>query len=610
VKTIGSIFRRFFLRSIRRKLIFSFLFLIILPISLSSLISFLFLQNAVKDKMNIGNEMAISQATMSIELVFKNLVAASNSLMMDGDIQDIMKQGTPVDRELLYRDSRLMRSKFFAVQTSALDNYQNHFITLLNAEGFSYSTIPMDENEKFQSFMRGLLEKERVVRDANYIKLGEFTHEIDFLPYGQVVRYIILTRAYMDFVDGGKTGDVIVGVQENVISAILKGLVVREGIKGYVINRRGEIISSTAKEDIGTVLPYFEEINASAAHSVDSINVAKFDIMANVSRMERLGWTVVGEVPDALLFSEIAAVRKWLFFVNLGFVVAFFSLAFWIASGISRPVGELKRATSEFATGRLDSRVEVIGEDELALLSLKFNRMAEEIGNLVHKVNEDERAKRELEIQMLYSQINPHFLFNTLNSIRWMADASKVYNVGKIIASLAQLLKSSIIQKNEIIPLAEELENIRHYVTIQKMRFAALFVDEYEVEDEVLQYGMPKLILQPIVENSILHGFAGIAYKGIIRIRAYRDGANVTIVVSDNGIGCSDERLDPNYGAGGAAQGRFSGIGIGNVNERLKLHFGPDYALRMESAVGGGTTTIVRLPILPGNAETERLNDG
>src|SRR5690606_8848398 len=126
------------------------------------------------------------------------------------------------------------------------------------------------------------------------------------------------------------------------------------------------------------------------------------------------------------------------------------------------------------------------------------------------KVNEDEKAKRELEIQMLYSQINPHFLFNTLNSIRWMADASKVYNVSKFITSLAQLMKSSIIQKNEIIPLAEELENIRHYITIQKMRFSALFTEEYKIEEDTLNLGIPKLILQPIVENSILHGFASI----------------------------------------------------------------------------------------------------
>ncbi|WP_108991155.1 sensor histidine kinase [Paenibacillus agaridevorans] len=596
MKKLGTLFRMLLLRSIRRKLVLSFLFLIVLPISLSGLISFQFLQEAVKDKMNIGNEMAISQAKMNIELLFKNMVAASNSLLMDSEIQDIMKQRSHDDREVLYRNSRLMRSKYFAVQTSALDNYPNHFITLLNAEGFSFSTIPMEENDEFQSFMRSLLDKERVVRNDNYIKLGEYTHNINFLPYGQLVPFVILTRAYMDFIGGGKSGDIIVGIPESALSDILNGIVVRESIRGYVINERGEILSSTNKADIGTVLPYFAEIQK--AGPTDTIEALKFDVIANVSHMERLGWTVVGEVPDKLLYAEIAAVRQWLVYVNLGFIAAFLTLAFWIANGISKPIGKLKRATYEFATGRLDSRVEVSGVDELAMLALKFNKMTEEIGNLVQQVNEDEKAKRELEIQMLYSQINPHFLFNTLNSIRWMAEASKVYNVSKLIASLAQLLRSSIVQKNEIIPIAEELDNIRHYVTIQKMRFAALFVDEYEIEDEVLQYGIPKLILQPIVENSILHGFADISYKGRIHIRAYRHYDNVEIVITDNGVGCDESKLASLLRDKSASSNGFSSIGISNVNERLKLHFGADYALQMNNVAGGGTSTKVKLPIL------------
>ncbi|MGI2297763.1 sensor histidine kinase [Paenibacillus sp. GXUN7292] len=608
MKSIKPFIQRFFLRSIRRKLVFSFLFLIILPISLSSMFSFIFLQDVVKDKLNIGNEMAISQATMNIELVFKNMVAASNSLMMDGEIRDIIKQSAPIEFDEIYHNNTLLKSKFFAVQTSVLDHYPNHFISLLSGQGISYSTISAYENEKFQGSILALLDREGVPRKTNYVKLGEYTHELDYFSHGKV-RYIILVRAYMDVIDGIKTGDVVIGVPESVISAILNGMAVREGIKAHIVNRQGEIISSTAKEQIGEGLPYARIIKGNLPKdTVESIDMAEFGVMANVSHMERLGWTVVSEIPNKLLFSEIAAVRKWLFLINLGFIVAFFSLAYWIANSVSKPVSRLKRAASEFATGRLDSRVEVVGVDELALLSLKFNKMAEEIGNLVQKVNEDEKAKRELEIQMLYSQINPHFLFNTLNSIRWMADASKVYNVSKFITSLAQLMKSSIIQKNEIIPLAEELENIRHYITIQKMRFSALFTEEYKIEEDTLNLGIPKLILQPIVENSILHGFASITYKGIIRLRAYRDESNLTIIISDNGVGCTEEQLKSLLAAKGMERGRFSGIGITNVNERLKLHYGPDYALRMENTSGGGTTSILKIPIHELNHEMRRID--
>lgn len=586
---------KIFFSTIRKKLIFSFLFVIILPIACSSIISSVMLQNAVKEKVNLGNEMALTQICLSIERVYKDMIIASNTLMLDDEILDILKHKQSTDQNLFY-NQRVMDGKFFNVQTSTLDSYTNHFIAVLPRNGGVYTTLQINSFYDNSTFVR-ILDDESLDRKNNYVKLADKSHLVDFPALGKI-RYIVLARAYMEFTNGGKIGDVMIGIPESYMSDILKALGANNGIKGYIVSDEGEIITATNQADIGTKLKYYSEIKSTGTDNISMLELSKNDCIINSRYIEKLGWRVVEEIPNSFFFDEMAAGRRTLIYINLIFIFAFLGVAYFIANSISKPISNLDKATSEISSGNLEARVEVLQSDELGQLSVKFNNMAVQIKELFNKVNEEQKTKRELEMKMLYAQINPHFLFNTLNSIRWMADASRVFNVSKSIVALTNLLRNSIIKTDELITIADEIENIKNYVTLQKLRNASLFEDEYDIDEEILRYRTLKLILQPIVENSIIHGFEGIQYKGIIKIRGYSEEGKIIILISDNGTGMEEEKIKTLMSSNYKSKGRFNGIGLSNVNERLILHFGNEYALKIVSKPGVGMTTTVILPIL------------
>jgi two-component system sensor histidine kinase YesM len=197
---------------------------------------------------------------------------------------------------------------------------------------------------------------------------------------------------------------------------------------------------------------------------------------------------------------------------------------------------------------------------------------------------------------MLQAQINPHFLFNTLNSLKWSAMMSGNDAVKQGIESLSELLRNTILVKEELIPLESEIDNLLHYATIQRIRYGDSFKLSFAMSDEELYACLvPKFILQPIVENSILHAGGEDGRRVGIRVEGRKEGTNLKIVIADDGKGfdMNDARARKT-----SSHAKLSGIGIGNVDERIRLHFGPTYGLATRSAPNEGTETVITLPIL------------
>lgn len=601
MKMVSLFLSNLLLGSIHRRLAFTFLLLIVLPIAFSSVIAVTLLQEKVKSKANIGYEMAVEQAAISIERVYRDMLAASNTLLLDEEIAKILAQGPPSEKNKLFYIQSLMNTKFFNIQVTTLDYYMNHFIALIDREGFAYSTIPAVTDLANEEYSR-ILKHENITEGANYVKLGKSSYSVHFPMTGHDINYILMLRSFMDVTTGTKKGDLIIGIPEQEVASIINGLSLVQGIKGYVIGRDGEVISSTERGEIGTPFRYFEEL---AGRKV----LKDEGLIINSRTMERFGWRVVQVIPSEVLFSDFTNARNLLVYLNVGFLLIFFGASYFIARSISRPIRELDEATEQISSGQLDVRVKVLRRDELGKLSLNFNKMANQIRELFQRVNEDQKTKRELELKMLYAQINPHFLFNTLGSIRWMADASQVFNISKVIVALANLLKSSIIHKDEYVSMREEIDNIRNYITIQKFRYVSKFTDEYEIDESLLDCRIPKLLLQPIVENSIIHGFEGIEYTGVIRVQAYPDKDKMIITISDNGVGATIEEINGLLTDRKKNKDRFSGIGVHHVNERLTLHYGQSYALKMGSAPGEGMVTTVIVPMMTSEERTDERNN-
>ncbi len=301
-----------------------------------------------------------------------------------------------------------------------------------------------------------------------------------------------------------------------------------------------------------------------------------------------------------LLYVQPEPVADWvmrlLYIVAAGTIViclALCALASMLMSRqLFRPVRELNSAMGAVEEGKLDTRLEVRSTDEMGQLAGRFNRMAE---RLQAHLDESVRRRQELseaQIRLMQAQLNPHFLYNTLDTVKWMGKINRVPVVATVAADLADILRSSI-SGDEFVTLGQELTTLGRYVEIQSIRFPGKFTLETDVDEAAADVLVPKLMLQPIVENSIIHGFAGSG--GRITVTARLEGGELEVTVSDDGCGMSEESLR-RFRSADAGEGGRHHLGLRNVDAILRLHYGQEHGLRITSAEGRGTSVAITLP--------------
>lgn len=258
---------------------------------------------------------------------------------------------------------------------------------------------------------------------------------------------------------------------------------------------------------------------------------------------------------------------------------------------IASPIEHMTSTCQHISDGDLEARIQDHGSDELAFLSDNIDSMVTEIQLLLEQQQESEAKKRELELKMLQYQINPHFLFNTLNTLCLVAQMNQDKIVAEGIRSLSELLKNTLINDHEFITIQEEIDNLKHYLSIQAIRYAGSFHANYDIPDDLHSYMLPKLILQPLAENSVLHGSYNDGTVMEIDIRCFRNGQDIVLEIQDHGKGFDmhDKTAVPKG---------LGGIGSRNVNDRIHLYFSDEYGLTISSAPGKGTLSRITIPAI------------
>lgn len=369
----------------------------------------------------------------------------------------------------------------------------------------------------------------------------------------------------------------------------------------YLIDGSGELIYHPRQQLIYAGL--LEENNLSAADYADGTHTETFQGQrrsVTVKTVGYTGWKLVGVVPRANMLDNYGQLMLFFLFVVFFsiFLLVFANLR--LSEWITAPMKQLDRAVKELESGREPVDFTVNGPYEVEHLSRSIQSMVSTLRHLMDDILEQEAQKRRSELDVLQSQINPHFLYNTLDSVVWMTENGRTEDAVVMLTALARFFRISLSRGSNIIPLADELEHARHYLTIQKMRYKNKFSAQISAEDGVESLYTIKLIIQPILENAIYHGMAYADGDGEIQIHAFREGEEVLIEVTDNGPGMPEELveqlLSPNGPAVSGAKG--SGIGFRNVHQRIQLTFGPDYGLTILSEPDNGTTVRIRLPAL------------
>jgi sensor histidine kinase YesM len=323
---------------------------------------------------------------------------------------------------------------------------------------------------------------------------------------------------------------------------------------------------------------------------------------------EKAGWDFDMAIPTNAIRGRLySTIRRTMVIM---FVIALIA----IASGIfavyrmTRSLEKLNRAMFDVSQGNLDSRAEVKGKDEIGRMGAIFNQMADKVKKLLDRISEEEKQKRITEIDFLQAQINPHFVSNTLNTIMWMAKMSNAENIASLAKSLNTLMQSSMRRGSEFIPVYDEIAYTKNYVEIQKYSAFYEFEIDFLIKDDLTSLYTPRFVIQPLVENAIIHGFSDNRDNQRIEVSVFRTGEGLRFEVFDNGKGMNQNQIEEAMNGKQKSKNTYNSIGVKNIQERIKLFFGEKYGLSFESVDGKYTKAILLIPVLTAS-DWENVNE-
>lgn len=378
---------------------------------------------------------------------------------------------------------------------------------------------------------------------------------------------------------------------------------VNEGTKGYVylIDQNGEIIYHPKQKAIYSGL--VEENNLTAAEYDDGNHMEVFqgeERAVIVKTVGYTGWKIVSVLPMKALKMDLIHLRY--FMILIAFITVFLLLLgnLFISGRITDPIRRLESSINQLEEGNMDAEnIYIGGSHEIRHLGRTVKTMVNQMHKLMDDMVKEQEEKTKSELDALQSQINPHFLYNTLDSVVWMIESERNQGAISMVTALASLFRISLSKGNNIITIKDEITHARNYLNIQKVRYKNRFDVDISIDPQIEQCATIKLIVQPLLENAIYYGVGHMEDDGLITIKGYEKEGDIYIDVTDNGMGIPEETVENLLKNKAKARGKGSGIGLWNVNERIRLYFKGEYGLTITSELDEGTTVSIHLPKIP-----------
>lgn len=370
----------------------------------------------------------------------------------------------------------------------------------------------------------------------------------------------------------------------------------------YIVNSKGQIIYHPQQQMLFSGLK--EENTSEISELSDGIHRKK-DNIYNISSLDSCNWKIVGvsfndEITQAVKSQVIVGLIFALFFSAFMSAVIYFLLSRTVTRPVRRLVASMQKFEKQAET--FEYKADMSNVAEFQTLSTSFEHMVLMIQSLVEKVHNEEIVLRKTELKALQAQINPHFLYNTLDSIQWMCEQDNSKDAVKMVGALAKLFRISISHGNEFITISDELKHAESYLIIQSYRYKNQFTYSFDVDKSVLDCMCNKITIQPFIENAIYHGLDRMVDEGEIKIIVERRGKDIAIIVKDNGLGMTEEQCKAVLQKG---RSDSKGIGVKNVDDRLKIYFGEEYGITIDSELDVGTTVTIKIPKIEKGHENE-----
>ncbi|WP_235549692.1 sensor histidine kinase [Paenibacillus sp. Soil766] len=401
-------------------------------------------------------------------------------------------------------------------------------------------------------------------------------------------------------------GFIIIDVDDSIVKQFCDNVSIGKSGFFYVADSKGNAIFIPSKATYSTKWPQFKNISSIIESNnkeyVDNTDGKPQFIVTSPS--SSTGWHIVGVVPLQEIVEEANSIRQLIIISVLLSIIFAISLHLFVSNRLTRPVRILKNKMQLAASGFLEAKVVLTGTDEIADLGNSFNVMIGKIRMLLDQSIKEQQEIKKSELRALQAQINPHFLYNTLDSILWLAQSEKKDQVVQMVMALSKLFRISLSKGKDWITFDKEIEHLQSYLTIQQMRYRDILEYQIEIDASLHSLLILKMTLQPIVENALYHGLKNKRGRGLIRVTARIDDENTfIIVVEDNGKGITEDRLNQLRNdlmnphtpqeTGNEVSG---GFGLHNVHRRIRLYYGESSGVQVESTEGEGTKVTIRIP--------------
>lgn len=570
--------------SIGKKFTVTFCLLLMLPL----MIMFLWINKSVTEQIveeNCKTNFAVlKQTETGLTNMIQDVTSVSLDVIGDEELQIYLKS-----TDVIGEDSEELKNivQYNLGKTISLKNYISR-LSVFTKDQILFQTgkYMLEESDDYISEIEqqaGLMVWKAAAKDTNYLLSRDRDNY-------EVSVYRAINNHY-DFRD--TLAFERISIDEDYICDIYSGIATDTTEQFFIINNQGEIISSVNKELLGT--KYLEEaffkkiFQNGEGYYIDQNK----QIIISFYKLPKVQWYVVKVDKQVEIFAQdlIRTVIAMCMVLAILFAVFFHNIQ---KKRIITPIIRLSKDVSNFHEGDYEIGVYSNAQDEIGVLNNNFIEMANYIQDLIERVYKSQLREKEAQLQYLQSQINPHFLYNTLDSMRWMAVRAKQYELAEQIEALSNLFRHALNQGKNLTTVEKEVAHLKDYLTIQKYRFGERIKTTIDVDEVVLNCTVLNLILQPLVENAIVHGLESRIEGGNIHIRVKKEGEHLLYIVEDDGVGaeqeairrCLIERKESN-----------NALALDNINQRIKCKCGEEYGILFYSEIGIGTKVEVKMPL-------------
>ncbi|HEY5585736.1 MAG TPA: histidine kinase [Ruminiclostridium sp.] len=546
-----------------------------------------------------------SQADYNIQNVLNNVDRLSKIFSLNDNIQQFLQDNYSSSEFKALETQKFILDRI----TQFISNYDyisSIYIFTENKGGIggsdTYTSI-VRENTGNNFFESGMYDKVKKAFPKAILEGG--ITESFYRNYETVDNAFVLSfaRGLRPIYEPSRSATIVFNIDEKYLSSIYaNSSSLRDGSM-CIVDENGKVISGSNIKSIGKAYEMFSAIDIKKDYGSFTSKNSGDPIQVVYYKLKSTGLYLVGEVPLQYFSGDIIILRKVIVIVLIMSFFAIFIVSFFWLRKLTKPLNIIAAKMSDVSRGNLGLTFSKIPKNEFGIVIRRFNEMSVSIVDLIRKNDEIQEGKRELEIEALQYQINPHFLYNTLNMIKWMAAGIKAKNIVDCIIALGNMLKPLFKNTEPMCTIKEELEYLENYIKIINWRFSNSVCFKLDIKEEFYDCKLPRFILQPIVENSINHGIQKQGNKDEINISAFIKGTILHIIISDSGKGIDIHKLAEIKGSlenpeNTTQESSKGSIGLYNINRRIKLNFGDEYGIWIGNGELGGAKVIVKIPVI------------